>query len=91
MLSLVHRAQSRPELAPPAVAAAAPEAAATPAVTELPFEPKPDGPPLESPLSESEPIAMETLVATAAVSEPPPANQFVPPDRTNEDERSFPL
>jgi hypothetical protein len=89
---LVNRAQLRPELAAPGVAAAVPQAEPTPVVTELPFEPKPGGPQADVNLAEPEAIELEPALAAATV---PPASskkiQSIQSEPSNEEERSFPL
>jgi DNA-binding IscR family transcriptional regulator len=92
MLALISRAQSRPELAPPGVAVAIPQAEPTPVVTELPFEPKPGGPHADVNLAEPEAIELEPALA-AATAHPASNKKYQPPqtEPSNEEERSFPL
>jgi membrane protein len=90
MLALVNRAQVRPELTAPTVAAAA--RAPTPVVTELPFEPKPGGPETDASVEETAAIDLEpAMAATAAQPDSDTRGQPLPTEPSNEEDRGFPL
>lgn len=92
MLALVNRAQGRPELTAPTVAAAVPSIAPTPVVTELPFEPRPGGPEPDEMAAESAAIDLESAMAVAAAQpDANKGNQSIPTEPSSEEDRGFPL